>query len=116
MDTQQLVQSLILIAITHAPLLLVYFVGACLGVGIWKHHRQGSALVVAGCLILLIHVTVAGAIAGVLPNVLHEQGWSFEQITSFFNVFNFVRSMISALGVGCLILAALLMARAMEKR
>lgn len=116
MDSQQLIQTLITLVVTHIPLLLVYFVGACLGVGIWKHHRRGSTLVVTGCLILLVHVIVAGTIAGLLPTMLQERGWSFEQITMLFNIFNFVRSVVSALGVGCLIAAALLLARALEKR
>jgi|GEM_PF-2097873 len=116
MDNQQVLQAFISIAISHSPLLLVYFVGAGLALGTWNRHRGASALLLIGCLVLFAHVIVMGTFTSVLPPLLQDRGWSGDEIVRAFNVLNFLRSVVSAIGIGCLIAAALVQRRGHEVR
>ena len=105
MDQSQLIPAFLLVLMTHSPLVVTYLVGGAFALGTWNRHRLASALALVGCGVLLLHMLALGTFAAVLPSILHDRGWTGAEMTKAFHAINLLRSVISALGFGCLLAA-----------
>ncbi len=105
MDQTKLIQALLSILMVHSPLIVIYLLGIGFALGTWDRHRLASALTLIGSGVLLLHVITLGTITAVLPSILHDRGWSNADIADIFPTINMLRSMISSIGVGFLLVA-----------
>ena len=105
MDQTQLVPALLTVLMTHSPLVVTYLVGGIIALGTWNRHRLASGLALVGCGVLLLHLMAMGTFAAVLPSILQDRGWTGAEMTKAFHAINLLRSVISALGMGCLLAA-----------
>lgn len=105
MDQNQLIAAFLSVSITHSPLIATYLVGIVIALGTWNGHRRASALALVGCGVLLLHMLALGTFAAVLPSILHDRGWSGAEMTRAFHAINLLRSVISSLGIACLLAA-----------
>ena len=105
MDQTQLIPAFVSVLISHSPLVVAYLVGIAIALGTWNRHRLASALTLVGCGVLIVHMLGVGTFAAVLPSILQDRGWTGAEMTRAFHAINLLRSVISALGIGCLLAA-----------
>ena len=105
MDQSQLIPAFLTVLISHAPLVVAYLVGIILALGSWNRYRRVAVLALVGCGVLLVHLLAVGTFAAVLPSVLQDRGWTGAEMTKAFHAINLLRSVITTLGIGCLLAA-----------
>ena len=87
------------------PSLLVEIAGLIIAIIFWQRNPKAALVTIIGCVILILESLIFSSINILLPGALNNNGMTASQITNYFYLISFVRSIVSAMGLGCLITA-----------